>query len=191
MKLISSYSKQTLAIGQVVEMPDMGKCYWVKIKEIDYVKQVVHLRSADYWIDAWYAADDINAEFVPIMPVNSLAGGRPTEVARDMRGARAGIKTVTETRYPPAAWPFPVKQAELIRPDRFGLGPPILGTIHYNVCVTRPELDAITAGLRLLAYERPRMAEDDGILDILTNAGKHDGLTADQINALGDRLQGQ
>lgn len=59
---------------------------------------------------------------------------------------------------------------------------------QHQLLVSAKEFDAIVAGLRLLAYERPRMQEGDGIIDILTNAGAHEGLSAEEINELADRL---
>lgn len=53
------------------------------------------------------------------------------------------------------------------------------------------ELDAILAGLRLLAasLDSGAVRPDDGdIGSILTNSGKHAGLTADQIDTLCERL---
>ena len=60
---------------------------------------------------------------------------------------------------------------------------------HMNLLVSDQELAAILAGLRLLAAELPDMQEGDGLLDVLTDAGKHEGLAAGAINELADRLQ--
>lgn len=56
-----------------------------------------------------------------------------------------------------------------------------------------PEQDAIFAGLRLLAREMDagNVSPNDGdVGEILTNAGAHDGLTADAVSGLCDRLLG-
>lgn len=62
-----------------------------------------------------------------------------------------------------------------------------------RIHITERQRDAIWAGLRLLQCsleQRPGhhpVAPDDGdIGDILTNAGKHAGLTADEIDAFID-----
>lgn len=59
--------------------------------------------------------------------------------------------------------------------------------------LTDQELDAVLAGLRLLALEveagNVKFSEDDGIADIWTCSGDHDGLPPDRIHALADRLR--
>lgn len=53
------------------------------------------------------------------------------------------------------------------------------------------KMDAILAGLRLLAHDMTHgavKANDGAIGDILTNAGEHDGLTVDEVDALADEL---
>ena len=64
-----------------------------------------------------------------------------------------------------------------------------------RLLVTGPEFDAIVAGLRLLAREvaagnvvYPHDEVDIG--DIWTNAGEHEGLPAEDIHKLADRLLG-
>ena len=66
---------------------------------------------------------------------------------------------------------------------------------EQSLIVTGPEFDAIVAGLRLLACEidcnRVVYPSDEGdIGDIWTNAGEHEGLPAEDIHKLADRLLG-
>jgi hypothetical protein len=60
-----------------------------------------------------------------------------------------------------------------------------------RISVALPELDAITAGRKLLAreLEKQTVLPNDGDLgDVLTSHGSHLGLSADTISDLSDRI---
>jgi hypothetical protein len=64
-----------------------------------------------------------------------------------------------------------------------------------RLTVSGPELDAIMAGLRLLAREveagRVKFADDDHIGYIWTDSGEHDGLPPEALDHLAARLSGE
>ncbi len=107
--------------------------------------------------------------------------------ARDMHGARAGVPQMRITDIDPAAGSFTIGPTYVFELDEKAN----LHSARRQILVDGPEFDAILAGLRLLAAALPEMQEDDGILDILTSAGEHAGLSAEEINELGDRLKGE
>lgn len=71
--------------------------------------------------------------------------------------------------------------------------PPVPPEAHQQAGREGRYRDAVLAGLRLLqeALEAGRVQPNDGgIGDILTNGGEHAGVTAEEIDALCDELNG-
>lgn len=134
---------------------------------------------------------------------NSLAGGRcsstgltgdarrAVEQARDMRGARAGTVQMKITDVDPAAGSFTIGPTYVFEMDEKAN----LHAARRQILVIDHEFDAIVAGLRLLAREVAAgrivfPSDESDIGDIWTNAGEHEGLPAEDIHKLADRLLG-
>ena len=177
------------AEGQIVEFghAERGqRIDWVKIVAIDEPGQKVLLSRAGDACNFWANAESIGAKFAE----RTRPHGMTKKEARRLEGMNPALAAPYETVATKAAQlgHDPVLQMQMATYAFHKEGEPANAML-----VTDQELDAVLAGLRLLAREveagNVKFSEDDGIADIWTCGGDHDGLIPDQIHALADRLR--
>ena len=195
--LVSIETGRRIAVGEVVQDITAPGLAWVKVKAVNSIEGLVQLSGLKPipW-QAWHAPADIGAYFRGPKE-NSLAGGRCSST-----GLSGHARVVAMTPMPHTEGREVQEGSNMQQvPKVLDLTP--LETIpsgwtdasdQHSLTVSGPELDAILAGLRLLAREvgagNVKFSDDDLIGHVWTNSGDHDGLAPDALIALADRLNG-